>query len=178
MATLVPDVDVVEGQAQTTEPATTSAVAKAAIELSVFVEFARAANLTVESPESADAPYPDIHCRINDQEYWFELGRITDTKLARILSNKWPTAPEPFSFAQREPFARIIQQKTKKRYETNGRPVDLVLHFDQQPPDRMAFERFVQGQADALEQLRGLGVFSRVWIYDAWSNSVLWRNAD
>jgi hypothetical protein len=75
--------------------------------LAAFQELASAAHLTVESPENAKPPWPDIRCLIDGEEYWFELGRIADTKLAKALSIEWPEDPTPSSFAQREPFVRI-----------------------------------------------------------------------
>ena len=149
---------------------------KEAFEMSVFHEFAKAADLTVESPENAKPPHPDIRCTVDGREYWFELGRITDPKLARAVSSKWPDDPKSFSFEQKEPFVRIIEKKSAAKYETNGCPVDLVLHFDQQPPDRQALKRHLQEHTAVLDCLRQHGPFSRIWIYDQWSKSVLWRS--
>jgi hypothetical protein len=151
---------------------------KEAFELSVFNEFAKAAHLPVNSPENSKPPRPDIRCLIDGDEHWFELGRITDTKLAKTISVEWPKDPKPFSFAQKEPFVRIIKKKAKAQYQTDGRPLDLVLHFDQQPPDRAALDRHLQEHAAALNDLKQRGPFSRIWIYDGWSKSVLWKSAD
>ncbi len=151
---------------------------KEAAELAVFKEFAAAPGLLVESPENARPPHPDIRCMIDGQPYWFELGRITDSLLAEQISMKPPYDPEPFSFGQEEPFVRIVEKKAKARYETNGRDVDLVLHFDQQPPDRTALSRHLQKHAAALDKLQKHGPFSRIWIYDGWSKSVLWQSAE
>jgi len=148
---------------------------KTAFELSVFVEFATAAALVVDRPENGRVGCPDIRCKIVDQEYWFELGRITDETLARQINGVWPQDPQPFQFGQKEPLERIMKQKAGKKYQTGGHPVDLVLHFDQQPPDRTAIERHVAQYAGLLDKL--LERFSRVWIYDGWSKSVLWRSA-
>jgi len=148
---------------------------KEAEELSVFREFTKAAALSAEAPENARPPHPDIRCKIDGNDYWFELGRITDTNLAKEISGGWKNGPKPFSFLQEEPFARIIKQKAEKTYQTEGRPVDLVLYFDQQPPDRIALQRHLRKHADALGGLTRTGPFSRVWIYDGWSKTVLWR---
>jgi hypothetical protein len=162
------------------EPPATEVLAadsrKEAFELSVFEEFAKAAYISMESPENAKPPRPDIRCRIDGEEYWFELGRITDTKLARAISVEWPKAPTPFSIAQKEPFVRMIEKKAAAQYETNGQPVDLVLYFDQQPPDRKALERHLQEDAAALNDLHQRGPFSRIWIYGRWSKSMLWKS--
>lgn len=151
---------------------------KEADELSVFREFTKAAALTAEAPDNAKPPRPDIRCKIEGKDYWFELGRITDTNLAKEISGGWKNRPKPFSILQEEPFERIMKQKAKKTYQTDGRPVDLVLHFDQQPPDRAAIQRHLQSHADMLSDLTRTGPFSRVWIYDGWSKSVLWRSGD
>jgi hypothetical protein len=114
-----------------TEPQSSGQLAgdakKEAFELSTFVEFANAADLAVEFPQNARPPRPDIHCHIDGQEYWFELGRIADTKLAKAVSIGWPKDPTPFSFAQKEPLLRIIEKKAAAHYDTNGRHVDLVF---------------------------------------------------
>jgi hypothetical protein len=146
---------------------------KAAFELSVFVEFAKAAALVVNGPENGGRSCPDIQCKIDGQAYWFELGRITDETLAR--HGVRPQNPRPFKVGQKEPLERIMKQKAGKTYQTVGRPVDLVLHFDHQPPDRTAIQRHIAQQTDTLDALRKR--FARVWIYDGWSKSVLWRSA-
>lgn len=151
---------------------------KEAFELSVFREFAQVAGLLAESPENAKPPCPDIRCTIGGELYRFELGRITDTMLAKQIAVEWPNNPKSFSFGQEKPFTRIIERKAQAKYETGGHPVDLVLHFDQQPPDRAALQNHLRKHAAALDELTTRGPFSRVWIYDGWSKSVLWRSAD
>ena len=98
--------------------------------------------------------------------------------MAKAVNIGWPKDPTPFSFAQKEPLVRIIEKKTAAEYETNGRPVDLVLHFDQQPPDRRALKRHLHEHATALMDLRERGPFTRIWIYDKWSKSMLWQDAE
>jgi hypothetical protein len=151
---------------------------KEADELSVFQEFTKAAALSAEAPDNAKPPHPDIRCKLDGKDYWFELGRITDTNLAKEISGGWKNRPKPFSILQEEPFERIMRQKAKKTYHTDGRPVDLVLHFDQQPPDRAVIGGHLQSHADMLSDLTRTGPFSRVWIYDGWSKTVLWRSGD
>ena len=149
---------------------------KATFELSTFIEFAKAAQLSIESPENASPPHPDIRCEIDGDEYWFELGRITDSNLAKAINIEWPKNPAPFSFAQREPLLRIIEKKAVTHYKTHDRPIDLILHFDQQPPDQAALTRHLEELAENLDALRQPGPFARVWIYDQWSKSILWRS--
>jgi hypothetical protein len=176
VAEFVADVNEVGEQQQVPVLELTGDAKKEAFELSTFVEFAKSAHLPVEAPENAKSPRPDILCQIGGEEHWFELGRITDTDLARTISIPWPKDPTPFSFAQKEPLLRIIEKKAAAHYETNGRPVDLVLYFEQQPPDRTALERHLRESADSLNKLRQSGLFSRIWIYDKWSKSVLWQS--
>lgn len=147
---------------------------KEAFELAVFHEFIKAAKLLVDWAENAKPNHPDIRCSLNGQEYWFELGRITNETLAQKIKGPWPDDPRPFSFSQEEPLVRIINKKSAANYDTNGHPVDLVLHFDQQRPDQTMLGRCIQKHAAAFHQLRHGGPFSRIWIYDAWSKSVLW----
>jgi hypothetical protein len=149
---------------------------KEAFELSTFREFAEAAHLPVDWSENARPPLPDIRSQIDGEEYWFELGRITDTKLAKAISIGWPEDPRPFSVAQKEPLLRILEKKAVAQYQTNGRPVDLVLHYDQQPPDGIALARHIDEHAIALGAMLQRGPFTRIWIYDKWSRSVRWRN--
>lgn len=177
VAACVADSDEVKERPDTT-PVLTGDERKEAFELITFTEFASAAGLPLDLAENAKPPHPDIRCRIGGNECWFELGRITDSKLAKALNSPWPKAPTPFSFAQKEPFVRIIEKKAKAPYVTNGRPVDLLLHFDHQPPDREALKRHLQEHVVALNHLRQHGPFSRIWIFDGWSKSVLWQSAE
>jgi hypothetical protein len=149
---------------------------KAAFELSVFIEFAKVAPLAADAPENGGRGRPDIRCRIDGREYWFELGRIADEILAEQINRMWPKNPRPFQFEQEEPFERIMKQKAVKTYQTDGHPVDLVLHFDHQPPDRTAIQRHVAQHAGTLDELTKR--FSRVWVYDGWSKSMLRRSVD
>jgi hypothetical protein len=146
---------------------------KEASELAVFRDFAKATGLAVLTSTNAKPPEPDIRCNIDGGVYWFELGRITDPKLARAINR--PKDLKAFSFDQKEPFVSIIQKKTKARYDVQGGPVDLVLYFEQQPPDRAALTRHVMEHAAELSALRETGPFTRVWIYDTWSRSLLWH---
>ena len=151
-------------------------VKKAAFELSIFKEFAKAALLSADAPENGrpEDRRPDIRCKIDGQEYWFELGRITDEILAEQINRVRPKNPRPFAFGQEEPFEKIMKQKAGRTYQTDGHPVDLVLHFDHQPPDRTTIQRYIAQHAGAFDELTKR--FSRVWIYDGWSKSVLWRS--
>lgn len=154
---------------------------KQAEELATFTQFAEAAGLGVDpnSASNAKDPFPDIRCIINKSESWFELGRIQDTKLLETIDiQRRKGIAAPFEFSSREPLERIIKQKASKSYETNGRPVELVLHFDDQPPDRLALDRHLEMYATKLEALRRSGPFSRAWIFDGWSKTVLWKSAD
>lgn len=158
-----------------TQPVLTGNDKREAFELSTFYEFAIAAGLAVESADNAKPRYPDIRCLIGGEEYWFELGQIIDATLARAIHTDWPKDPTSFSFEQKEPFLRMIEKKAAAQYETNGRPVDFVLHFEQ-PPDRTALKRHFQEHAIALNDLMLRGPFSRIWIYDGFSKSVLWKS--
>jgi hypothetical protein len=177
-AEFVADMDEAGEQQQAPVLELTGDAKKEAFELSAFNEFARAAGLPVEeeSARNAKPPQPDIRCRIDGEERWFELGRITDTHLTKTISIPSPKDPAPFSFAQKEPLLRIIEKKAAAHYEANGHPVDLVLYFEQQPPDRTALERHLRESAESLNELRQRGLFSRIWIYDRWSKSVLWQS--
>ncbi len=145
-------------------------------ELAIFHVFAIAANLRFKSPRNKKPPFPDIECIIDGELHWFELGRITDYKFAGLIKDTRRDNPKPFLFSQEEPFVRIVEKKKKKRYTTLGHPVDLVLYFDQQPPDQKALKRYFSKHAATLEDLQKKGPFSRVWIYDDWSKSVLWSS--
>jgi hypothetical protein len=178
VAEFVADVDQAQEQPQPPVVQFTGDAKKEAFELSTFNEFASAAGLLVDSAENAKQPQPDIRCRIDGEERWFELGRITDTHLAETISLSWPKDPTPFSFAQKEPLLRIIEKKAAAHYETNNRPVDLMLYFDHQPPDRTALRRHLEEHAAAVKNCKQGGRFARIWIYDRWSKSVLWKSDD
>ena len=56
-------------------------------EREVFIEFAAAAglNLDKESVRSAEPPEPDISCRVDGEERYFELTRVSDQNLANAF---------------------------------------------------------------------------------------------
>jgi hypothetical protein len=150
---------------------------KRRIEMLVFQAFALASGLPVDegSAENRDPPYPDILCTIYGQKHWFELGQITNEEVAEKLSPNRRKQDGGFSYDQEEPFVKIISSKAEKKYETEGAPVDLILHFDLRLGSAAAVERLVDKHEALLGSLSVNGPFNRVWIFDKPTRRVVWR---
>jgi len=145
-------------------------------EMLVFQEFAIASGLNIDpgSAENREPRYPDIFCTISGEKYFFELGEIVSTNAAEKRSPQRRKHEGGFSCDQREPFVEIVEKKAKKNYETDGAPVDIILHFDL----RFASAGNVKGLAESYEELLDTlirtGPFKRVWIFDSYQKKVVW----
>jgi hypothetical protein len=153
---------------------------KAFIEMSVFKSFAAVSGLAIDegSTESVDPPNPDIRCTISGKPHWFELGQIISETVAQKISPKQRAIGGAFSFSQEKPFVEIMRKKAKKTYETQGIPVDLVLHFDLRLGSKSVVLRQIEKHDGLLKSLASVGPFARIWIYDAWTKCILWERRD
>src|SRR5258708_2755973 len=72
----------------------------------------------------------------NGALYLFELGEVTDEKLAEQLgiSQRTQTDGEGGFLSEEEPLVRMILKKAQSKYHTGGMLLDLVLHYDKQYP--------------------------------------------
>jgi hypothetical protein len=155
-----------------------SAVRKETGEMTVFTEFAVAASLHVDSgtPRNEKPPLPDISCTIGGQPHLFELGEIMDEGLAGEVGRSLRSGVdgEGGLLSEEEPLVRMISKKTASAYETGGVPLHLVLHYDKQYP--FAPVEYLRGrESEIAAALAPNGPFSRIWIYDGWSKTVLWE---
>jgi hypothetical protein len=121
-------------------------------------------------------PLPDVSCTIGDARYLFEVGEITDEDLAEEVSVSLRTGEDGdgLAFSEQEPLFRIIRKKAASTYRTDGAPLDLVLHYDKQYP--FAPADYLKGyEVDIAAAMIPNGPFSRIWIYDSWTKSILWK---
>jgi hypothetical protein len=143
-------------------------------EMGAFIGFAQAANLAVESPTNEKPPLPDISCKIGGSPYLFELGEITDEGVAENVSKSLRTGEVTGgAFSEEEPLIRIIRKKAASTYRTDGAPLDLLLHYDKQYPFAPG-DYLKRYEADIAAAMIPNGPFSRIWIYDSWTKSILW----
>jgi len=144
------------------------------MEMAVFRLFAPASGLPIDegSPENHD-PKPDILCTISGQKYFFELGRIINKVVAEKLSVGRRALDAGFSYDQESPLLEIIQKKATTPYETNGAPLDLILHFDLRLGSAAVVERLVRKDPTILDSLTTTGPFKRVWIFDEYTKTIV-----
>jgi hypothetical protein len=146
--------------------------------MATFLGFVRAAGLNVDpgSPLNAKPPQPDIACTVDGAQYFFELGEITDEGLAKDVNTSLLTGvdSEGGFFSEEIPLIRIIRKKLASRYQTNGVPLDLVLHYDKQSAFAPA-TYLTRYESDISGALVPNGPFLRIWIYDSWTKSILWK---
>src|SRR5258706_10994566 len=80
----------------------------------LFVRFARVSGAVRDAleHENWDPPYPDIRSAIEGQPYFFELGEITDEKVALSINIQFKTGQVTGGpFSQSEPLLRMFRQK-------------------------------------------------------------------
>lgn len=144
-------------------------------EMRAFEGSVEAAKLEVENARNEKPPLPDISCKIGGSRYLFELGEITDQDVAANLSKSLRTGESTGgAFSEEEPLIRIVRKKTTSIYQTDGSPIDLLLHYDKQYPYAPG-EYLERYGTDIEAALIPNGPFSRIWIYDSWTKSILWQ---
>lgn len=149
---------------------------KRVIEMTVFKAFALASALPIDqgSETNEEPPNPDIRCTISGKLHWFELGQIISPDVAAKINPKRRTSEGGFSFDQEIPFVDIVTKKATKKYETQGAPVDLILHFDLRLGSMSVVQRQIEKHAELLKSLVIGGPFARVWIFDEWKKTIVW----
>jgi hypothetical protein len=152
---------------------------KQVIEMTTFKLFAPGSGLAIDegSATNEDPPNPDIRCTISGKLHWFELGQIISPEVAAKISPKRQIPRGGFSFDQEIPFLDVVTKKAIKKYETQGAPVDLILHFDLRLGSESAVQRQIEKHAAPLQSLVTGGRFARVWIFDEWKNTIVWSPA-
>jgi hypothetical protein len=75
------------------------------------------------------------------------------------------------------PLIEMIRKKTRRSYETDGAPVDLVLYYDKQYPHEQFLAEYVSKYSGEIKALISTVPFQRVWIFNHWNKKVLWRTA-
>lgn len=158
---------------------------KAAHERQVFTEFAAQSGLQVEaaSVEAREPPEPDIYCHVAAGPCYFELGRLLDPELPRLILEAIRKHPQPVSVDPTTvglPERDVLRGKLHKAYETNGSPVHLVLYYDWGPEAFLTHSAPVDPSPEFFdaaigpELAHGLGPFEAIWIYERIRPSVLW----
>jgi len=145
------------------------------------VAFASFAGSTLLLPDpfdhsNEDPPRPDICTEIRGGKYYFELGEITDENLAKSISD--PIRARTVSgcaLSQIDPLGKMLDQKCRKRYETSGAPVDLLLYYWRQSPYEPVIEDYISENRTEIDRAFKNSGFQNIWIYDMESERVLWR---
>ena len=103
--------------------------AKGELELKIFREFAKKADLPLSGAEKRNPPEPDIRC-LHDQEGYiaFELVEICDPKVAKIIGDARKSKVGGVTFARTsDPSQLILRKKLEKQYET-ANPIELLCY--------------------------------------------------
>ncbi len=128
---------------------------KSAVEMAIFRAFGAASSLAIDegSEQNRNPDYPDVECTISGALHFFELGRIISSEVAEKLDPNRRKPESGFSFNQEQPFLDIVDSKKRKKYTTDGEPVDLILHFDLRLGTTATVERLIQRNPGLLECL-------------------------
>jgi len=161
-----------------------SSQAKRRHELTVFHEFAAAANFATIPyvAELREPPEPDIWYSSNTQKCYFELSRLADNHHAKYVKRAWesqvPVAPDlaKVGYPQRD----VLEAKLAKSYGTVEVPVQLLLYFDSDSPHLEGpippFPFSEEAEHLLLPILREtMGPFLRIWYFERYRRTVLWK---
>ena len=144
-----------------------------------FGKFSRVATLDIDprTIENRQPPEPDIRCTVSLTVSYFELGEITDQRLAQSAGIAAKRGDETHAgpFSQMEPLFRIFDQKCSKHYDTKGQPLHLLLHYSvghQVPHSSLLRSEISEHRQETAAKLRN-SPFSSLWIYDGWEEAVI-----
>jgi hypothetical protein len=162
----------------------TATSAKSRHELCVFLEFAKAASISIDTStvENCNPPKPDIRCNCDGEPVYFELSRILDAYMQDRRKKAIKNAPAQVSVdASRAglPERDRLQEKLSISYQTEGIPLELVLYYDAEHPmvlggippvdfDWLASQVMVPLLTPMPSHIR------RVWVFEHYRNSVIW----
>ena len=156
------------------------------IEWKTFRAFALASGLDIDprsidmyDPNAVNPPLPDVGCLVSGCPEYFELGEVTEEKLARAASIAMKNGKGVYGgvVSQRLPLVQIFLKKCRNRYTTNGYPFHLVLHFAvgrQSPIEPQLINDLSKWRDRLVERIR-CSPFTCVWLYDDWEKRVLVR---
>ena len=118
-------------------------------------------------------------CLVSGCPEYFELGEVTEEKLARAASVAMKNGRGVYGgvVSQRLPLIQIFLKKCRNRYTTNGYPLHLVLHYavGRQSPIESQLNHDLAKWRDRLDERIRRSPFSSVWLYDDWEKRVLVR---
>lgn len=144
-----------------------------------FRKFAKVAPIEIDprTIESRFPPEADILCRISGKPHYFELGEVTDERLARTATTAARAGETIFggSYLQLEPLCRIYAQKCSKSYETQGRELHLLLYYstDHQVPHTEGLRAETLKRRDQIRRMLTKSPFTTAWLYDGWDDVVI-----
>jgi len=154
-------------------------------ELTVFLEFARTANLSGDhgAAEPRDPPEPDIMFPTGDRPCYFELGRLADDNFAKFMLEVYRRAPVPVApdlskigYPQRD----VLRRKLAKTYNSRGMPIHLLLYYDNESPltqgpiPPLPFDHEASAVMEPILR-RSMGPFEKLWYFERYRRTVLWR---
>jgi len=144
-----------------------------------FRKFAKIAPLDIDprTIENREPPEPDILCDISRNHHYFELGEVTDEKLAQKAGVAAKQKQETFAgtFSQLDTLIRIFDKKCSKKYVTNGFPLHLLLHYTvgHQVPHIPHIKAEISKEKHLVVAKLQNSPFSTMWLYDGWDNIVI-----
>jgi hypothetical protein len=157
---------------------------KADHEKEVLIELISAAKLNIDlsSIETRTPPEPDIHCIDAQGPIYFELSRQLDPEMQRMRLDMMHRSPEPVSFSDynvKLPERELLKRKIEKNYQTEGKPLELVLYYDNTSwlvGDFPVFYDDFPWHAEhvMLPICEKQNKFRRVWVYERHLKTVMW----
>jgi hypothetical protein len=149
-------------------------------ELDIFNSFAASGTADIDAGSGVNrpSPEPDIYCTVLGAGCYFELGEITDRPVSKSMAAAMKRDEiTGCAFSQDRPLEHIVKKKAGRKYQTSGRPVDLLLYYRTQPaPPRSHFAELLQQNMPLLNGLVVGGQFRLVWVFDFTKKVVLWHS--
>ena len=152
-------------------------------EWEIFVRFCQAEGLTVDpadvvmlDPNSSRPPPPDLECHLAGKSHFFELGEIIQEDIAKALAphtrRQITEARIPLARVW-DPLERMLTKKLNKVYNSQARPISLLLYYASSPSFWKYLQPIVREREEAIQMIFERSVFDSMWLFDAAKNEIL-----
>jgi hypothetical protein len=151
---------------------------KCAQEWDLFVRFCEAVRLRVDPAEveMLDPPWPDLRAAdVFGYSHYFELSEIVQENWMEAIA-QWETqqiANRPLPLTRVwSPLESVLQNKARKGYEPEARPLSLLLYWERNAPPWSVVESLIRTREPEIRASFEGSAFDHLWLFMVNENHV------
>jgi hypothetical protein len=131
-------------------------------------------------PNSSAPPPPDLQCSIDGVSHYFELGEVYQENIARasaLRTRQLITNAQSPLLTMWPPLESMLAKKLNKIYNSEARPVSLLLYYDRSPAFWHLQQSTIASQAIEIQTIFESSVFDSLCLFDATKGELLFQFA-